>query len=194
MSTIQFTVEISEEEKKIAKILKKLLKKVDDKLSVFNDYLNKMYDPFKKYKEVSETSILDYRGLIWDYAEGIKSRLLAVRTIATEAMKFLERFQSDVNVSQMISSLDSEFEILKKYTDVYVEILLKWDNNNYQNDVVSATEKLKESINDTKKLVGDRVIDYLDANIITDRWLDREENEDYEPLVSKLFKERKDKK
>jgi hypothetical protein len=57
---------------------------------------------------------------------------------------------------------------------------------------IDEIKEVKESINDTKKLVADRVIDYLDANIITDRWLDREENEDYQPLISILYDQRKD--
>jgi HPt (histidine-containing phosphotransfer) domain-containing protein len=190
---VNFVIGVPESKKNYAIKAVTYLKKLDKKLNYFNDYLDKIYNPFKEYSEVSEESIVDHRGAIHNYCEEIQQLHDELKDLSSTIVYSLKIFEYDSDFLELTKSLTAEFEDISNLINELCDCLVDYESTEYQENVVKTIELLKENIDKIKESINDRLIDHINKNVLKKSWLDDIENKERvedEPLISKLYKER----
>jgi len=207
--TVEMTLDIPEEEKKIAATLVAWLKLLINKLMNFNNYLNLLYNPFKEYQTVSEESIHKYRATLWRFSEEIEKEYLGKNTVSGTNPKDwsikktafmcaakLKEFSSDTHISKLLESFSDDATDVEDNVDRLVAIIRNYTSSTFRNNVVSSMENTKKEISELKKLIEDRIIDHINTNILAKNWIEDSSQElnipvqKREPYVVRLYQER----
>ena len=191
---------IPEEDKKQAKECIVLLNKLSKLIINLNNYLNLINDPFTAYTEVSEESILKYRGALWKYAQEIKNKFdsedessLGIKVISAKIVDKLSIFDSDTEIKEIKNAFISNIEDIRKQCISVYNVIINWDATDYKNNVTNAIQLLKKELTETKNTIFDRTIDHLNEHVLNTNWLDSIKNfefKDTEPYIMQLYKSR----
>jgi hypothetical protein len=197
--TIELSLDVPDSEKKVGAAIVLRLEKLLKKLNAFNKHLNILYDPFKEHSNVSEESVIKYRGSLWSYLNQINENFDELKELATLCIRDLKKFSSDTDIGEMISTFTDDFGDIEKQEDTLTHIISNWEASDYRNKVVSGMEGLKKEVAEFKKLIEDRIIDHVNKNILTKNWLDGASEKyhldlkEQEPAISRLYKDREKK-
>lgn len=194
--TIEMSIKIPDDEKKIAASAVMHFEKLVKKLQAFNKHLNVMYNPFKEYQTISSESVKKYRGAIWKYRKKIIDNFHKIKELALICVRDMSHFDSDTHITQLLSSFSDDIGGVEDQVSSLTAVLANWDTGNYKNNVVTAIENLKKQIAEIRKLIYDRIIDHINTNILAKNWVDDISDElnisikQREPIVMQLYKER----
>lgn len=197
---IQLHMPIPEHDKKQAKECIILLNKLSKLIINLNKYLNLIYDPFKKYSEVSEESILKYRGALWKYANEIKDKFdsedqnsLGIKILAAKVVDKLNIFHSDTKIKELKNSFIGNIEGIRKQCITTYNAIINWDSADYKDIVIKAIELLKKELTEAKNVIFDRMINHLNEHILSSNWLNSVKDfelKEVEPYLVQLYKSR----
>jgi len=194
--TIEMSIDIPEDERKIAANAVIHFEKLVKKLQSFNKHLNVIYNPFKEYQTVSAESVEKYRGAIWKYRKKITENFHKIKELCLICVRDLSHFDSDTHITELLSAFSDDVGGIEDQVNSLLAVLANWDTGNYKNNVVLAIENLKKEISEIRKLIYDRIIDHLNTNILAKNWVDDISDElnisiqQREPLVTQLYQER----
>lgn len=194
--TIEMSIKIPDDEKKIAEHAVLYLEKLIKKINSFNKHLDIMYNPFKDYQSVSLDSVKKYKRAIWNYREKIKENFKEIKKISLLCVKKLKHFDSDTHIIELLGSFSDDIGGIENQVNSLISVLSNWDTNNYKNNVVISIENLKKEIAELRKLINDRMIDHINENILSKNWIDNVSNDlnisikEQQPLIIQLYEER----
>lgn len=194
--TIEMSMEIPDDERKIAASTVVHFEKLVKKLQSFNKHLNVMYNPFKEYQTVSSESVEKYRGAIWKYRKRIIENFHKIKELALICVRDMSHFDSDTHITELLSAFSDDIGGIEDQVNSLIAVLANWETGNYKNNVVSAIENLKKEIAEIRKLIYDRIIDHINTNILAKNWVDNISDElnisiqQREPLITQLYEER----
>jgi len=205
--TVEMTLDITEEEKKTANQLVKVLKLLIDKLVSYNNYLNHLYNPFKKYQQVSTESIEKYRATLWRFTEEIEEKFLgsersndpkdwSFKKTAFICAAKLKEFSTDTHISKLLESFSDDSTDVEDNVIQLVAIIRNHTSSTFRNNVITAMENTKKEISEFKKLIEDRIIDHINTNILAKNWIEDSSQElnipvqEREPYVVRLYQDR----
>lgn len=197
--TIEMSIDIPESDKKIAARAVLHFEKLVRKIIAFNKHLNVMYNPFKEYQQVSQESIIKYRSAVWEYLKQIRENFDGLRETATLCVRDLGHFSTDTHITKLISTFTDDFGDIEDQVISLLHVLSDWEHPSYRDNVISAMENLKKETAEIRKLIYDRVIDHINANILVKNWVDKVDSDlsssikEREPLISRLYREREKK-
>lgn len=197
--TINMTLDVPQNEKKIAANVVLYFEKLIKKLSALETLLDKMYQPFKAYTTISEDSVYKYRQAVWNYSKEIKELFEEINDLATVCVNGLNKFESDTHISDLTSSVVDNFNDLEDEITELTKTISNWENPDYKNAIISSMDDTKVTIEDLTKLITERVIDHINTNILAKSWMDKvtekykDSINENEPAIKRLFKERLEK-
>lgn len=197
--TIEMSIDIPESDKKIAARAVLHFEKLVRKLTALNKHLNAMYNPFKEYQQVSQESVMKYRGAVWQYLKQIRENFENIREMAILCVRDMSHFNTDTHITELISTFTDDFGDIEDQVVSLLHVLSNWDHPSYKDNVVSAMENLKKEVAELRKLIYDRIIDHINTNILVKNWVDEVDDDlsssikKREPLISRLYREREEK-
>ncbi len=197
--TIELSISIPDDERKIAASAVVHFEKLVKKLQALNKHLNLIYNPFKEYQTVSAESVHQYRKAIWEYRKQIIENFHKVKELALICVRDLSHFDSDTHITELLSAFSDDIGDVEDQITSLTSILSNWDTGNYKNNVTTAIETLKTEIAEIRKLIYDRIIDHINTNILAKNWVDNISEElnmsikQQEPLIIQLYQEREKK-
>lgn len=188
--------DITDGEKKIASDAIILLDKVTNLLDLAQDHLDIMYNPFKKYQHISSEALHKKRGKLYIFKKQVKKNFEEITYVVFKALQKITHFGSDLKVKELISSLETCMDKLKRAVEDFFDCLDNYDSPDFREKILNCLEQITKEIEELDSLVKERVISFLEENILARSWVSstgkdfQEEIKEKVPLISELFDER----
>lgn len=195
-NTVEMSFEVPDSEKEMATIASDILEAVISALDLAKDHLNLMYIPFKKHEQISTESLIERRGVLSRYKQQVIKNYNKVKAYALKAIQKLNYFATDTHTLELINSFKDSIEDLEKQVAIFLDILDNYKSQDFRNHIITAIEGIKKQSAQVEKLIKDRIINHIDANILAKNWVTDTGSElhlkiqDRVPLVTELFNER----
>lgn len=195
-STIEMSFDIPESEQKEAQLASELFSQVINSLDHAKDHLNIIYEPFKKASDVPPEAVWEWRGAIRQYKDQIKTNYNKVKRLAFQALVKLDVFSSDTHIMELINSFKDAIGELEKQIGILLDILDDLKAIDFRQNVISGIEAVRHQSQEIENLIKDRIIDHIDANILTRDWMANISNDlkvkvrERVPYITQLFQER----
>jgi len=170
-SSIELTSNISQEEKEQAKKVLDSMKDTLKSLRKATEYLNIMYDPFKANPSISVDRVLKYRAALRRFRDTAIDNFNSLKIDAFKCVSLIQIFTSDTQVSKLIKAFISSLEVLEKKVNKFASIFLKLKSPSFAQDVISAIEDIQKESKILQESIDERIIPYIESNIIGDVWV-----------------------
>ncbi len=197
-ATIEMSFEIPESEKKKAQEAIDLFKKVLSSLDVAKDHITTMYDPFKEAESIPVESLHENRGVIHRYKEQIKDNFNKTSIYALKAYSALDAFSSDTHIDELINTFKKTMGDLIDQVNVLMDVFGNMQSKEFKNQFISACDSVFSASFEVDKLINERIIDFVNTNIVGSDWISSTKQEiDFQidskvPYITQLFEERKE--
>src|ERR1700743_947983 len=109
-NAIEMSFEVPQSEKDIANTAAERFSAVNNHLNLAKDHLDLMYDPFKKYNNISTESIVKKRGVINRFKKQVKENYNKVKFLSLKAIQLLNYFASDTHTLEIINAFKDAIE------------------------------------------------------------------------------------
>jgi hypothetical protein len=195
-NAIEMSFQVPESEKNIANDASERFSAVSNALNLAKDHLDLMYEPFKKAEIISSDALTKKRGVLNRYKSKVKENYNKVKLLSLQAIQLLNYFSTDSHTMEMINAFKDSIQDVEKQVTIFMDILDNYKSPDFKNNVISAIEGVKKQSSQAEKLIKDRIIDHIDANILAKNWVTNTGNElslkiqDRIPLITELFNER----
>lgn len=195
-SSIEMAFDVPEAEKEIAIRASERFKKVLGALDNAEEHLDIMYDPFKKFDNISTEAVIERRGVINRYKQKVKENYNKVIRRAFLAVKELNYFTPDSKIQELINSFIDSIQEVEEQVNIFLKVLKDYRAPDFREQVISAIDNIKKQSEQAENLIKDRIIEHIDANILATNWVESAGDElsskikDKIPLIVRLFTER----
>lgn len=169
--TQQLSYEIPKSEKKaIEKCITLLESLIQLEMSIYSKHLDAMYKPFKDYKGI-KTDQLDKTQKYFDqYSNKLNDFLKNIKVKVLKCIEILQNFESDSDIYSMLKSLDELLDNLKLYQEMLDKTLKDEKTNDFQENCIKCLEQSKKELAQLKQLITERIVPYLNKNILGNNW------------------------
>lgn len=190
-STIEMSFDIPESEKQEAQAASEEFKKVISVLDLAKQHLNLMYEPFKNAEAISPEDLNEFRGAIHKYKEQIKENFNKVKAVSFLSIMRLNYFGTDTHITELINSFRDSIGDVEKQINILLRILDDLRSNEFKDNFISGIEAVRKACFEVEKLIKERIIDYIDSNILAKDWMANTGTiKDRVPYITQLFEER----
>ena len=195
-STIEMSFDIPETEKKEAEEATKLFKEMSTSIDYAIKYLNIIYIPFKKVDSIPVEAIVEYRGAIYRFKEHVKKIFNKIKLLALKSILKLNYFSSDTHILELTSTFRNGIGDLEKKINILLKILSDYRSPEFHKTIVASIEDIKGESFELQKLVNERILDFIDANILAKDWMVVTKDqykykiEENVPFITQLFLQR----
>lgn len=195
---IQMNFEVPDSEKRIAEKAQERFEDLLSKMKLATEYLDKIYDPFKRIDNLDTKLIVKYRKTFYDYAEQIKFKYDSIIEKSIDCVILMNEFKTDTIIEEMVNSFMSNMNNLVKYVDGLLSIFTNLNDPDFKPQLISSIDYIRKITSQIKQLVNDRIVEHISTNILAKNWAsDFSDNyqkvvEEKVPLVMKLFRERQE--
>jgi hypothetical protein len=185
---LNVTLPVFESEKKEAETLVDSFNHALAVLSIAKDHLDIMSDSFSSISDISKDDIYKKRGLFNRYNQKLLSNFNEFMEDLFNAIKLFNKFANDPKVNELIESIiQVSGNITEKVNDL-IERLKDYDSESYIEDCKGLIDKINTSSNEFEELINDRVLQFVDDDILNKNWL--EEVSENKPIDQRLNEER----
>jgi len=194
--SVQMSFDIPDEQKNIALQAKRAFEEVISRLRIAKRYLNKIYEPFSDLKESDPDEIYQHRLVFRRYRNQVKEYYQEVLAQIQKATLLMTSFSSDLDVVEMLDSFANIVHYLKDDVNTLLGDFSQLRNPKFPELLTKDIDQIKEDTDEIKEILNDRVLEYLDTNILAKNWISGITNEEStklfenSPLIVELFKER----
>lgn len=195
-TTIEMSFDIPESEKKEAQAASEEFKKVISALDAAKKHLNMMYEPFKDAEEIPPDALYEFRGAVYRYKEQIKENFNKVKATAFLAIMKFNYFATDTHITELINSFRDSVGDVEKQVNVLLDILDDLKSKDFKNNMIKGIESIRKAAFEVEKLIKERILDYIDSNILAKDWMSNTSDELHTeirirvPYITQLFEER----
>lgn len=193
---IEMSFEISDSDKKIANQCVHLVTALNNKLDIAKNHLDIIYNPFKKATEIPQDLLIKKRGKLSIFKQRAKKNFGSAKKIAFLIVYKLNNFASDLHVTELISTFKDSIETLEKNLFKFFDNIDNYRNPEFKDNLIKSIEAIFSDIAEIKKLTDERIISFIDTNILANNWISNTGDslklkiENKIPLIQKLFDER----
>jgi hypothetical protein len=162
------------------------------------DHLNIMKNSFKDTPEIPIEDVMKARAAIRRYRDQSVKNFNEFKRVAFKCVKIMHAFGSDTQVIKLIKSFISSVDALEKEVNNFVDLFDELQSKEFSKNIVSAIESIQDKSEEISDLIEDRIIDYIQSNVLANSWVDsvgEELNmkiEKKKPLILELYNKRED--
>jgi hypothetical protein len=194
--TIDLSFNIPKSEQEIGFQAYQIFKNIINLIALSKDHLDIIYNPFKKYDNISSEVLISYRGKLNIYKQQIKDNFEDIKSSSLYAIDKLDYFKSDTHILELINAFKEAISSIEKQVVILLDVLDNYKSENFKLELLSSIESVKKECVETDKLIKDRIIQHLEENIINNDWATATSEklqtkiQDKIPLITELFNER----
>lgn len=192
--SVQMNLSIPESEKQEAARAVSGFNELVDMLQEAQEYLDKIYDPFKKCQNVDMELITKYRKTFRQYRDVVEKKYQLISKKSERVAGVMSGFSTDTATTELMSAFLSSVKELIKYIDIFKSIFSNFNNTDFRDNLLATIDSIKKQTSQIKILITDRVLDHINSNILAKNWasdiVSEEGIEDRVPLVVQLYRER----
>jgi hypothetical protein len=197
-NTIEMSFEIPDAEKSVAEEADEWLYYAANALKLASDHLDILYEPLKKHPSVSVESVVERRGVLNRYKQKVKENYNRVKEYVLHGIQKLNYFSNDSGIVELTNSLISSVEDVEQSVVLFLDVLSDYKAEGFRENSIRAIEGVKKQSAQAEGLIRDRIIDYIDTNILTKSWMNESsvdldiDIQEKVPLITELFNERQE--
>lgn len=194
--SVEMSFDIPDSEKEIGEYATQLFESVVNSLNLAKDHLDIIYNPFKRHDSISTDAVAKRRGKIDIYKNQAKENFEKVKFIAFKSIDKLNYFSSDTHTMEMINSFKDAVGSLERQVVILLDVLDNYKSPDFRDNVLKSIEAVRKEASDIEKLIKDRIIPHIDANILAKDWVSNTSNQlqtkiqDRIPIITELFNQR----
>lgn len=195
-NTIEMSFDIPESEKKAAEEVVEIFKKVIATMDTAKKHLNDMYEPFRGTEAIPPEELQKIHGQISRYKDQVKANFEQVKLLSGYAMAKLNQFASDTHIMELENTFNDSFSDLEGQVNIVMEILTDVEAVDFKDRFIAGVESVRSEAHEMEKLINDRIIDYVDTNILAKNWMEDVQRaldgnvQARVPYITQLFHER----
>lgn len=192
---IQMSYPIPDSEKRVAEKASEHFNNLLGRLKLATEHLDLIYDPFKKVNEIDNSLIVEYRDVFRRYRDKVQSNFEAAIKVGFKAVSLLMEV-ADPNTEQILKAFNDQIKELEEEINVFLSIFENLNSVDFKNNLISSIDSVKKTVNKTRQIINDRILEHIDTNILAKNWisdLSKKYHKDVKervPLVVELFRER----
>lgn len=155
-----------------------------------------MYDPFKEAQSIKPEDVFKFRGAIHRYKEEIEKNFNKVKTASFLAIMKLNYFTSDTHIMELINTFRDGITGVGDQVNILLDGLDDYKAIDFRDKVITGVDAIKKSALEIDKIVKERIIDYIESNILIKNWMSDTSDElkvkikPHVPYITQLFEEK----
>src|SRR5690606_16634469 len=108
-------------------------------------------------------------------------------------------FSTDSSVEELMNSFVANLRELEKQVNYLLSIFSNLDSADFKDILIASIELIKKQSAQLRQLVNDRVLEYIDTNILAKNWESlvndkfKDKIKSKTPLIIQLYRERQEK-
>ncbi len=196
--SIEMSFSVPEADKEVANEALMRFEAVSNGLKFAIDHLDIMYEPFHNNSDVSTESVVKNRGILNRYKQKVKENFNKIKAQSLLAIKKLNYFSvGDDSIQELINSFTEGVDNVEDEVVKFFGVLDDYRSSDFISNILSTINSIKAQGEQLDNLIKDRIIEYVDKNILAKSWMNTLDDmdttiEDRVPLVTELFKERQE--
>lgn len=196
---VQMTLEIPDAEKRIAEKAEESFESLLSHLKISLEHLDLIYKPFSKRDQVDSEEIHKHRAILRKYRDKVKENFENVLKVAYNSVSLMSEFSTDSSVEELMNSFVANLRELEKQVNYLLSIFSNLDSADFKDILIASIELIKKQSAQLRQLVNDRVLEYIDTNILAKNWESlvndkfQDKIKSKTPLIIQLYRERQEK-
>ncbi len=168
---IQMSFEVPKVEREMAIAVVKHFEHVEVILDNANNHLDVLYNPFKKHPNISSDLLHEKRGLLNRFVQQSKDNFEEVKRRSLLAIQKISYFDSDTAIYDMMEAFRNSIQELEKLIVEVYDLLEDYRAEDFVSKLITAIDSVRTQIVEVENLIKDRIIDYIDTNILVKNWM-----------------------
>lgn len=168
---LSMSFNVPDSEKKIARESAEYFSQINNLLSLAEDHLDIIYNPFSKYESVNSEYISKKIGALNRFKEKVKENFEKIKSVGVLAVNSFNYFELDTKCGELLSSFKSQVKDLEKSVITFLEILDQYESNEFRENVLKSIENVKKDSSELQQLIKDRILEHIDENILGKNWI-----------------------
>lgn len=193
---IEMSFDVPSEEKTIAKKAIRAFNRVKNMIDMTEKHLDIIYNPFSTYDEVSLKSLYTNRGALIRFKSKAKENFVRLSRSCLVCIIYMNNFLTDTHMAELMKSFSAAIEDIEKKMEIFESVFDNFRSKEFRNNILKTIQGIKKQNNQLTKLIDERIIPHINANILVSNWHNNlEENlklkiEEKIPAIKKLHLER----
>jgi hypothetical protein len=171
-SAMQMSIPVSDQEKVQAKKLIVAFKNSVKTLKICTDHLKIIHDPFEANPTIPSTEIVDYRAALRRFRDKSVDNFNYFKYTAFQCVSLSEMFASDTQTSKFVKSFTSSIDDLEKNVNSYVDLFEDLKADTFVSSIIKKTDNIFKEAKLLEESIDDRIIPYIQTNILGTSWID----------------------
>ena len=194
---IPMSYEISESEKKSAKLAFVAFNEFLNHLKICIDHLELIYVPFKDNKEINSDNIIEHRASFRQYRDKDIENFDILVNKAFECIKHMQVFSSDTQTLKLINSFKLSMGDVVKQVNNFVDLFGNLSSDDFRENIIKCIDTIKKDSKELEQIIEDRIKNHIEKDILAANWVDdigSKINVDLssKPALINLYKERQE--
>lgn len=164
-------------------------------------YLDIMLSYFKKHPDITPEDFKKYRAIFRKYRDSSLDNFNDFKRISFKCFVSMQPFSSDVQISKLIKTFTLSVSDVEKQVNRFAELFADLENADadLSQSLVKGIENIKKETSQLYQIIDDRIIAYIQTNILARTWVDNigqelnEKIEDVPTLIEQLVNMRSQK-
>lgn len=193
---VQMNLDVPDAEKRVAEKASEAFESVMAQLKLTSEKLDLISVPFSKVQRLDSEEVVENRAMLRKYRDEIKNLFDTTFKTAYSAVSLMSEFATDSAVEELMQSFVSALRELEKQDNYFLSIFSNLNSPEFKDTLLLSVDAVKRQGSQLKQLINDRVLEYIDTNILAKNW-ESLVNDQYKdklksktPLLVQLFKER----
>lgn len=187
---IDMSFDVPDSEKRIASEALEMLEKLLSLIMLSEEHLDIIYDAFYG-KTLSPNEVYEKRGVLNRYRKKIKENFSDIKFQSINIIKKLYFFSSDTQMMELLNTIKDAMDMTEKKVVKLLDFLNDFKSKTFIEDIIKTIDEIKESTKELKDLTKERVIDFIEENILAKNLTEGLGIEEKVPLIQQLYEERK---
>lgn len=192
---IQMSFPVPDVEKRAAEKASEAFNNLLGRLKLVVEHLELVYDPFKKVEQVDNQTLVEYRDVFRKYRDKVENNFEKSFQTAFLAVNLLSEFPNHTQ-DEILKSFMDQVDSLKEQLHVFLSLFDNLNSIDFKNNLLASIDSIKKGVNKTRQIINDRILEYIDTNILAKNWMSDISSKYHKnvkekvPLVVELFRER----
>jgi hypothetical protein len=168
---IEMAFDIPDTEKEMGIIAVERLNDILAEIDRAMDHINILYVPFEKNQNVSTESLVEKRGVLNRFKQQVKDNFSKVKAKGLFVIESLNNFSSDFDIKEIVSSFEDSISEVESQVEILMKILDDYRSPDFRESILSSIKNLKKQVAQVERLIKDRIIEHINANILAKNWV-----------------------
>lgn len=169
---IQLSYSVSDEEKEMAEKALAYYNFLLRTLKQANDHLDLIYTPFKDGSPILPKSAWKNRAALRRYRDANIDIFNKFKRIAFKCFSLMHEFSSDTQAMKLNNSFVMSIGDIEKQVNRFSDLFSDLKSKEFGSSIVKSIDNIKKEIAQLEQIVEDRIMGYLENDLLNKSWVD----------------------